>query len=122
MRSITLYIPGLFHFIPEFEEDELTGLTSLRSFLSYGRAKSIDNLSYLEQVADFFGIENQDDADVPYAALSRLVDETSRPRGSWMRVDPVHLKTTPKGLVLIDSRQRNTHCNLSFAGSKDCCL
>ncbi len=105
MRSITLYVPGLFHFIPEFNEDELNDLISLRSFLSFGRAKSIENLAYLDQIADFFGIENQDDADVPYAALSRLVDETSRPHGSWMRVDPVHLKTTPKGLVLIDSRQ-----------------
>ncbi len=117
MRSITLYLPGLFHFISEFTNDDLSDLTSLRRFLNYGVINSIDPLSYLDQITDLFGIENQKDADIPYAALSRLVDEASRPQGVWMRVDPIHLKPTANGLILMDSRQfsLNQHDALALA-------
>ena len=56
-----------------------------------------------------FGIEREQGRDLPIAPLSRLVDDTQRPEGIWMRADPVHLRAGLNDLMLIDT----THIPLS---------
>lgn len=105
MHNVTVYIPGLFHFIPEYSQQELLDLTAIRSLLNFGSIQSIAHHGFYQRIADLLGLQRQASGDVPYAALSRLRIEDARPEGVWMLVDPVHLKPTSNGLVLYDSRQ-----------------
>lgn len=104
MHNLTLYIPGLFHFIPEYAAEDLADLTSLRSLLNQGVIRKITPLSYLERIADLFAVKSLS-GETPYAAISRLKIDDERSEGVWMYADPVHLKPTSKGLVLYDTRQ-----------------
>ena len=117
MHKVTVYIPGLFHFIPEYSTDDLKHLKTIRSILNLGLIKSITPLPYLEQIAKLFAIEPQAKCDVPYAAISRLQIDDMRPQNMWMFIEPVYLKPTSNGLVLYDSYQMalNRHDILTVA-------
>ncbi len=117
MHHLTLYIPGLFHFIPEYTAEDLADLKSLRSLLNLGTIRKITPLTYLERISTLFALDISNN-EVPFAAISRLKIDDERPEGIWMYADPVHLKPTSNGLVLFDSRQfaLSRHDILAIAG------
>ena len=116
--SLSIF-PVCFHFIPDFTDAELHDLISLRTLLSFGTASTIRPLAYYQRISELFGLQAKADFDLPFAAISLLEDEAERPKGNWLRVDPVHLKPSPKGLVLVDSSQfaLSRHDALALAAS-----
>ena len=105
MHNVTLYIPGLFHFIPEFSPEHLAELKSLKKLLNLGEIRQLPPMGYLERVGNLFGLNKHAQGDIPYAAITRLAMDDSRPTGAWILADPVHLKPSNKGLTLYDARQ-----------------
>ncbi|PIE83308.1 MAG: hypothetical protein CSA09_02220 [Candidatus Contendobacter odensis] len=50
-----------------------------------------------------FGLDIPEDADLPVAAVTRLVDGGEADTGWWLRADPVHLRADQQGVFLVDA-------------------
>ena len=57
--------------------------------------------SYYRIICDLLNVPLDENADVPIAAVCRLLDAKERPQGHWLRADPVHLHADRDRLVLI---------------------
>jgi hypothetical protein len=104
MRSITLYIPGLFGPDIAIHPDDLPSLTALNSFLTKGEAKPVEHVSASYTLCELFGLSSEN-GDHPVAAISRLSDDNQHPEGLWLRADPVHVSADRDGLILIDNNR-----------------
>ena len=102
MRSLTLYIPGLFGPDIALHPDDLPDLPSLNYFLSRGVCKQIEQVSASYTLCKLFGLSANKEGDYPIAAISRLTDDNQHPEGLWLRADPVHVSADRDGLILID--------------------
>lgn len=105
MRSITLFIPGLFGPDMAIHPDDLPSLPSLNWMLSRGKYQSVESTSASYSLCELFGLTASKDSDFPIAAISRLTDDNQHPEGLWLRADPVHVKPDRDGLILIDNQQ-----------------
>jgi len=104
MRSITVYIPGLFGPDIAIHPDDLPSMPALDWFLTKGTDQSISQISASYTLCELFGLSS-DQGDHPVAAISRLCDDNQHPEGLWLRVDPVHVSPDRDGLILIDNNR-----------------
>ena len=100
---ITLVAPWLARFNPRWFEqsDALCPTPALDRWLRFSQVESsaVDGaLSTLP--LRFFGVDTSPDEDAPYGALSYLGDGGRDVDGSWVRVDPVHLRPDMARLLL----------------------
>lgn len=108
MRSITLFIPGLFGPDIAIHPDDLPSLPALNWFLSRGEHQAIEQISPSYTLCELFGLtseQGQKNGDYPVAAISRLSDDNQHPEGLWLRADPVHVSADRDGLILIDNNR-----------------
>lgn len=103
MLNITLFVPGLFdvEFLTEGNNPER--LKSLETLLAYSATTSSETQSYNSALCRQFGFHSDSSADLPIAAIARLIDGEKRPEGVWLRADPIHLVADQKSLRLLDS-------------------
>lgn len=104
MRSLTVFIPGLFGPDIAVHPDDIPDLSALSWILTKGdqHTTKADSASY--SLCELFGLSPSEN-DFPVAAISRLSDDNQHPQGLWLRADPVHVKTDRDGLILIDNNQ-----------------
>jgi hypothetical protein len=105
MRSITLFIPGLFGPDIAVHPDDLPDLPALNWFLTKGAYQTIKPLSPSYGLCELFGLSAEIESDLPIAAISRLSDDNQHPEGIWLRADPVHVQADRDGLILIDNNR-----------------
>ena len=105
MRSLTLYIPGLFGPDIAIHPDDLPNLPSLDWMLSKGNHQTLKSSSASYGLCELFGLTAKEENDFPIAAISRLTDDNQHPEGIWLRADPVHVRADRDGLILIDNNQ-----------------
>ena len=105
MRSVTLFIPGLFGPDIAIHPDDLPSLPALNWFLTKGNHKTVKTISPSYSLCELFGISTDTESDLPIAAISRLSDDNQYPEGLWLRADPVHVSADRDGLILIDNNQ-----------------
>lgn len=119
MRSLTLFIPGLFGPDIAVHPDDLPSLPALDWMLTRGEQQSEQSISASYQLCELFGLSTTDNKDFPIAAVSRLTDDNQHPEGLWLRADPVHVKPDRDGLILIDHEQftLSQHDALALAAS-----
>jgi len=117
MRSLTLYIPGLFGPDTSFQADELPDLPSLSWLLTRAEIEKVNTLSPSTRLCNLFGLHSDAEEDLPIAAISRLSDDNQPPEGMWLRADPVHVSVDRDGLILLDSTRfhLSQHDALSLA-------
>ncbi len=104
MRSLTVFIPGLFGPDIAIHPDDLPSLPALNWFVTKGTHQSLPQNSASYTLCDLFGLSSEQ-GDHPVAAISRLSDDNQHPEGLWLRVDPVHVSADRDGLILIDNNQ-----------------
>jgi hypothetical protein len=104
MRSITVYIPGLFGPDIAVHPDDLPSLPCLDWFLTKGICQRVQRNSASYALCELFGLSSEQ-GDHPVAAISRLSDDNQHPEGLWLRADPVHVSADRDGLILIDSNR-----------------
>lgn len=90
MAELTLYLPGLIGPFLRFPDEPLASLPALYRLLIHAKRRRITARSYTHRLAELFDLSN--DKPLPAAAITRLVDETSRPEGYWLRADPIYLE------------------------------
>ncbi len=105
MRSLTVFIPGLFGPDIAIHSDDLPSLPALNWFLSRGVCQNIQQVSASYTLCDLFGLPANKSGDYPIAAISRLSDDNQHPEGLWLRADPVHVSADRDGLILIDNNR-----------------
>jgi len=105
MRSLTVFIPGLFGPDIAIHPDDLPSLPSLNWMLSKGNHQILTSSSASYSLCELFGLTATEENDLPIAAISRLTDDNQHPEGLWLRADPVHVKADRDGLILIDNNQ-----------------
>lgn len=103
MSSLTFLIPGLKGPFPGIHKDDIPRFPALETLLAKARTRRSGYRTFYQHLCGLFGIEKERGRDLPIAPLSRLVDDTGRPDGIWVRADPVHLKAGLNDLMLIDS-------------------
>lgn len=106
-KSLTLLVPGLFGFPPDssFAEDEAVPRTpGLETFLARADRVPGEPHGYEAEVFELFGIQAEDGADLPVAAVTRALDLGVIDKGWWLRADPVHLRAERDRLVLFDTQ------------------
>jgi hypothetical protein len=118
MRSLTLYIPGLFGPDIAIHPDDLPSLPALDIFLRKGDCQSIEQVSASYTLCGLFGLSTQQ-GDHPVAAISRLTDDNQHPEGLWLRADPVHVSADRDGLILIDNNRFNLNQRDALALAAD---
>lgn len=119
MRNITLFIPGLFGPDIAIHPDDLPSLPALNWMLARGEHQAVKPQSASYQLCELFGLTQEDNGDLPIAAISRLTDDNQHPEGLWLRADPVHVKPDRDGLILIDNKRftLTQHDALALAAS-----
>ncbi|MAJ91162.1 MAG: hypothetical protein CMF40_03125 [Legionellales bacterium] len=116
MRSLTVFIPGLFGSGISFPDD-FPNVPALNWFLKKGQYKSVKRSSFSYSLCELFDLIYDDCNDLPIASISRLIDSDLYPEGIWVRVDPVYVNTDGNRLKLSDSSQftLTQHDALEFA-------
>lgn len=104
MRSVTLYVPGLFGPDIAIHPDDLPSMPALDWFLTKGLHQKIQSDSASYTLCELFGLSSEQ-GDYPVAAISRLSDDDQHPEGLWLRADPVHVSADRDGLILFDSNR-----------------
>jgi hypothetical protein len=104
MRSITVYIPGLFGPDIAIHPDDLPSLPALNWLLTKGTHEKLPQNSASYTLCELFGLSSRQ-GDHPVAAISRLSDDNQHPEGLWLRADPVHVSADRDGLILIDNNR-----------------
>jgi hypothetical protein len=108
MRSLTVFIPGLFGPDIAIHPDDLPSMPALDWFLTKGIYQTFQKNSASYTLCELFGLsseQGQKDGDYPVAAISRLSDDNQHPEGLWLRADPVHVSADRDGLILIDNNR-----------------
>jgi hypothetical protein len=104
MRSLTVFIPGLFGPDIAIHPDDLPSMPALDWFLTKGSYQTIPKNSASYTLCELFGLSSEK-GDHPVAAISRLSDDDQHPEGLWLRADPVHVSADRDGLILIDNNR-----------------
>jgi len=103
MPSLTFLLPGLTGPFPNLHKDAVPRLPALETLLAKAGKRRSGYLTFYQQLCGLFGVEQEQGRDLPIAPLSRLMDDSGRPEGIWMRADPVHLRAGLNDLILIDT-------------------
>ncbi|BAU48257.1 signal peptide protein [Sulfurifustis variabilis] len=105
--SLTLFVPGLFSPPPSLDADDLAPLVTpaLDTWLARADPETRAGASGMEAALfALFGVDPPRDADLPVAAVTRVVDMGVIDNEWWMRADPVHLRPERDRLILLDTQ------------------
>jgi hypothetical protein len=91
MPELTILCYGLAGALAGLGPDSLPEYPSLELLLIKSNRSKSPPMPFHQALAKLFGLEKKAGQDLPVAALTRLVDDSQRPEGVWMRADPVHL-------------------------------
>ena len=103
-QRLTFYLPGLF----SLQEDGAASgpYGALETMLS--RAQRLDRewpRGHEEGLFALFDLAGQENADLPIAAVTRMLDMGVIDNDWWLRADPVHLSIDRDRLILTDARR-----------------
>jgi hypothetical protein len=130
-RSISLLVPGLFG--PRTQPDAADpanglSLPALETLLGRGLSEAFAASGLEAALFALFGADTPPDADLPVAAVTRVVDRGVGKEGYWLRADPVHLVpnrdqlmlagTEPPDISLVEARQLAAEINAAM-GARD---
>lgn len=104
MRSLTIFIPGLFGAGNAYPDD-FPNVPALHWFTNKSRYYSVTRNSFSYSLCELFGLKGNNQNDQPIASLSRLIDSNQLSDGAWLRVDPAHISPDGNRLKLTDSTQ-----------------
>jgi hypothetical protein len=96
-RNIAILLKGVRHV-----DDGQAFASIFEKLLAYGKSTSNNSYSSSESLLfELFGLETEQEKDVPVAAVTRLLDLGVVDKGWWMRADPVHLVAGQQGLIML---------------------
>lgn len=104
-QRLTLYVPGLFS--PQ-ENDPAQGGSFRAIETLLARAETTRRVfppGYEESLFALFGLTQQEDADLPVAAVTRMFDMGVIDNDFWLRADPVHLSLDRDRLILAGAQK-----------------
>ena len=104
VSPLQLLLPGLLGIQgSESEPQEPPRLPALETLLTRAERQSLPVRGLESLLFSLFGAEIPDDADLPVAAVTRVLDLGVVDSGWWIRADPVHLNPQRDQLILSDS-------------------
>ena len=101
---LTLYLPGIFN-APRADEvaaDEFRALETL--LVRAERHEHFAPAGHEDGLFALFSLRQDENADLPVAAVTRMSDMGVIDNDWWLRADPVHLSLERDGLVLADAK------------------
>lgn len=101
--SLQLLLPGLFGVQGGEPPEKLPALPALETLLTRAERQTLPVRGLEPLLFSLFGAEIPADADLPVAAVTRVLDLGIVDNGWWIRADPVHLSPQRDQLVLSDS-------------------
>lgn len=104
-QRLTLYLPGLFS-LQENGRAEEGSWRALETLLS--RAAPVERAlapGYEEGLFGLFDLAQPENADLPVAAVTRMLDMGVIDNDWWLRADPVHLSLDRDRLILTDAHR-----------------
>ena len=105
MRTLSLFIPGLFDPLPVLPAP-VPQSPALLTLLARAQRHSAAASTGDELLLNLFGLVSSPAADMPMAALSRLGEgDVMDAEGFWLRADPVHLRADQARLLLFGPRE-----------------
>ncbi|MHB8533922.1 MAG: hypothetical protein ACYDBW_00560 [Sulfuricaulis sp.] len=102
---LTLYVPGLFS---AWQNDDREGMAypALETMLARAeRHAAVPPSGYEGGLFALFDLNPGKDADLPVAAVTRMMDMGVIDNDWWLRADPVHLNLERDRLILIDAHR-----------------
>ena len=101
---LTLYLPGLFS-APSADETAAGGFRALETLLVRAeRNEHFAPAGHEDGLFALFGLRQDENTDLPVAAVTRMSDMGVIDNDWWLRADPVHLSLERDGLVLADAQ------------------
>ncbi|HEY5683293.1 MAG TPA: hypothetical protein VIR61_06420 [Sulfuricaulis sp.] len=105
-QKLTFYLPGLFSLPGDGGTTAGVSYRALETLLSRGEV--IDRRTprgYEDGLFALFNLTRTDNADLPVAAVTRMIDMGVIDKDWWLRADPVHLSLNRDRLILTDARK-----------------
>ena len=100
-RKLALVVPGLGG--PAMDLPEVAGVPALETLLARADVMPALPTGLETLLFALFGLDTADDADLPVAAVTRVLDMGVIDKGWWLRADPVHLQPDRDRLMLSDN-------------------
>lgn len=102
MKRLHLIVPGLLG--PMRLQSQDRHPIYLESVLARANIQTDPSSDAVTLLFDLFGLDAEDQTDIPHAAVSLLGEGLDPGDACWIRVDPVHLAPDRDRLVLLDAR------------------
>ena len=102
MSRLSLFIPGLFAPKILSATQQITTPPALARYLRFSTQHDCLANSFIAMLWHIFDCPNRQQ-DYPVAAVTRLVDDSQDAQGTWIRADPVYLRSDPQSITLLDS-------------------
>ncbi len=102
--ALTLVVPGLFAASASAGDASGAALPALRALLARADAQAQPVTGLEARLFGLFGVAAEPGADLPVAAVTRVLDLGVIDNGWWLRADPVHLVPDRDRLILTDPR------------------
>lgn len=101
---LTLYLPGIFS-LAHSGLDNAPAAPGFEALLARAESQELaSSASYEAGLFALFGIQQEQDADLPIAAVTRTLDMSIIDNDWWLRADPVHLSLDRDRLILVDGQ------------------
>lgn len=105
--QLTLLVPGLLGFTHDpgrpGGDQSGTALPALEALLARAERPTEGYRSFEARLFHLFAAETEEGADLPVAAVTRVLDLGVVDKGWWLRADPVHLVPDRDRLILTDA-------------------
>ncbi|MHB8742668.1 MAG: hypothetical protein ACYC9L_06025 [Sulfuricaulis sp.] len=106
-QHLTFYLPGLFSAPSSNAGPEYT-FSALETLLARSRHDEQSAApGYEEGLFGLFGLRQEENTDLPVAAVTRMLDMGVIDNDWWLRADPVHLGLERDCLILADAQRLN---------------
>lgn len=103
MIDLTLLVRGLLYpSIDPLEATEHVSAPNLELLLTRAESSAVSVAGYESLLLQQFDLKLPANRDVPFAAITHLIDFDDSHDGVWMRADPVHLRPDLDKLILFD--------------------
>lgn len=105
--QLTLFLPGILG-APGNSDESAGSFRALETLLARAERKvHAVPAGYDEALFAQFGLHKEENADLPVAAVTRMLDMGVIDNDWWLRADPVHLTLAHDRLILADAQKLN---------------